>query len=206
MLITLDFGSKAQSYPFSNWIQRDRVMESLSWFQQIYLNWSRGMWDNENIHQIYGKSCACNGNRLVNLPIVRIDPNSHRQPHQPIVIRGATRALATAIYLALVVVEREIHEYTTKRNVDNLFLFWHFTTFDSINFHTPPTTMDRCRDSTGKKGSISPDTMETFLHFLNPFFVLSLFIAPSTTFVIWNFLIYLLFRSRFLSYYFAITF
>lgn len=94
------------------------------------------MWDNENIHQIYGDSWACDGNLVVNLPIVRIDPNSRRQPHQPIVTRGAIQALAIAIYLALVVVEREIHEYTTKRNVDNLFLCWRFTTFDSINFHT----------------------------------------------------------------------
>ena len=57
----------------------------------------------------------------LNLPIVHIDPNIRRQPHQPIVIREAVRALAIATYLVLVVVEsRQIHEYTTERNVDNL--------------------------------------------------------------------------------------
>lgn len=65
----------------------------------------------------------------INLPIVRIDPNSRRQHHQPIVIRGAVLALATATYLVLVVVESKwIHEYTTRLNVDtlwwNLFLFY----------------------------------------------------------------------------------
>lgn len=64
----------------------------------------------------------------INLPIVHIDPNSHRQPHQPIVTQGGARVPAIAIYRALVVVEsKEIHEYTTKRNVDNLFcLTLHF--------------------------------------------------------------------------------
>lgn len=63
-------------------------------------------------------------NLCINLPIVHIDPNSHHQPHQPIVTREAVRVLAIAIYLVLVVVEsREIHEYTKKQSVDNLFLF-----------------------------------------------------------------------------------
>lgn len=142
-------------------------------------------------------------NLRINLPIVRIDPNSRRQPHQPIGIREAVRARATAIYQALVIVEREIHEYTTKRNVDNLFLkvLYHFRLNKS---HKHPSLRVMAHV---KKGSISPrDTMWTFLALPEPFFVLSLFIAPSTTFVIWNFLIYLLFCSRFLSYYFAITF
>jgi hypothetical protein len=64
------------------------------------------------------------GNLRFDLPIVHIDPNSHHQPHQPIVTQGEVRVLAIAIYLVLVVVEsKEIHEYTTKQNVDNLFLF-----------------------------------------------------------------------------------
>lgn len=58
---------------------------------------------------------------VINLPIVHIDPNSHRQLHQPIVIPRVILALAISTYLVLVVVETKwIHDYTTILNVDNL--------------------------------------------------------------------------------------
>lgn len=77
-------------------------------------------------------------NCLVNLPIVRIDPNNHRQPHQPIATREVIRVRATATYPALVIVESSrIHEYTTALNVDNLWwnLCSHNTCHSIVDTH-----------------------------------------------------------------------
>lgn len=103
-----------------------------------------------------------NENLLINLPIVHIDPNSRRQPHQPIVIRGAARALATAICLPLVVVERGIHECTTKQNVDNLFSFCFY------HFRLNKLLHPRQWIAVGVHKRKARHN-EIFLHFLNPF-------------------------------------
>lgn len=72
---------------------------------------------------------------VIDLPIVHTDPNSHHQPHQPIVTPGVVQVLAIATYLILVVVEsRLIHEYTTELNVDNL---WWNLCFTSLNGSRP---------------------------------------------------------------------
>lgn len=165
-------------------------MESLSWFLQIYLNWTL---DCETMkifiknfrHAFREHERDC----IVNLPIVRIDPNSHPQHHQPIATPMAVRAQAIATYLALVVVETKwIHEYTTERNVDNLW--WNLVAF-TLNsmFHTLNNTALR-----GVYGRARCLTQWNRLALLEPFCLIA-FIAPSTTFVIWNFLIYLAFCS-----------
>jgi hypothetical protein len=117
----------------------------------------------------------------INLPIVRIDPNSHRQHHQPIAIPRVILALATATYQVLVVVETKlIHEYTTERNVDNLWwnLLMLYVTLNSIAHAISWNARER--------GLVKQPNLLA----LEPFRLIA-FIAQSTTFVIWNFLIYL---------------
>lgn len=71
-------------------------------------------------------------NCLVNLPIVRIDPNNRRQRRQPIATREVIRVRATATYPVLVVVgSSRIHEYTTALNVDNLW--WNLCSHDTCH-------------------------------------------------------------------------
>lgn len=119
---------------------------------------------------------------VINLPIVHIDPNSRLQPHQPIAIPKVIRVLAIAIYLVSVVVEsKQIHEYTTTLNVDNLCwsLFWlHFTLHSIASAHN------------SLLGHAVKRALETMKSSLEPFCLIA-FIAQSTTFVIWNFVIYL---------------